>query len=74
MKDEFIPHPSSLIPHPSSFNPMFITLEGPEGAGKTTQLRGLAGFLRGRGFHVVTAREPGGTTIGDQIRHVVFGH
>ncbi|MBX7252064.1 MAG: dTMP kinase [Candidatus Promineofilum sp.] len=71
MKDEIILHPSSLIPHPSSFTPMFITLEGPEGAGKTTQLRGLAEFLRGRGFHVVTTREPGGTAIGDQIRHVL---
>ncbi len=61
----------SFILHPSSFNPMFITLEGPEGAGKTTQLRGLADFLRQRGLSVVTTREPGGTAIGDQIRHVL---
>jgi dTMP kinase len=50
---------------------MFITLEGPEGAGKTTQLRALADFLRGCGYDVVTTREPGGTAIGDQIRHVL---
>jgi len=50
---------------------MFITLEGPEGAGKTTQLRDLAGFLRHRGLSVVTTREPGGTAIGDQVRHVL---
>lgn len=50
---------------------MFITLEGPEGAGKTTQLRALADFLRGCGHDVVTTREPGGTPIGDQIRHVL---
>ena len=50
---------------------MFITLEGPEGAGKTTQLRALADFLRGCGHAVVTTREPGGTAIGDQIRHVL---
>ena len=50
---------------------MFITLEGPEGGGKTTQLRALAGFLRDCGHDVVTAREPGGTAIGDQIRHVL---
>jgi len=62
---------SSFILHPSSFNPMFITLEGPEGAGKTTQLRDLAGFLRHRGLSVVTTREPGGTAIGDQVRHVL---
>ena len=50
---------------------MFITLEGPEGAGKTTQLRALAEFLRGCGYDVVTTREPGGTAIGDQIRGVL---
>ena len=50
---------------------MFITLEGPEGAGKTTQLRALAGFLRDCGYDVVTTREPGGTAIGDQIRGVL---
>jgi dTMP kinase len=50
---------------------MFITLEGPEGAGKTTQLRALADYLRGCGYDVVTTREPGGTAIGDQIRHVL---
>ena len=50
---------------------MFITLEGPEGGGKTTQVRALAAFLRQRGLDVVTTREPGGTAIGDQIRHVL---
>ncbi len=50
---------------------MFITLEGPEGSGKTSQLVGLAGFLRQRGFPVLTTREPGGTQIGDQIRAVL---
>jgi len=50
---------------------MFITLEGPEGAGKTTQLRALAGFLRECGYDVITTREPGGTPIGDQIRGVL---
>lgn len=51
---------------------MFITLEGPEGSGKTTQVPLLADFLRGRGHRVLTTREPGGTPIGDQIRQVLF--
>lgn len=51
---------------------MFISLEGPEGSGKTSQLPGLAEFLRQQGFDLITTREPGGTSIGDQIRRVLF--
>lgn len=50
---------------------MFITLEGPEGSGKTTQLPLLADFLRQAGYTVYTTREPGGTVIGDQIRAIL---
>lgn len=50
---------------------MFITLEGPEGSGKTSQLGQFADFLREQGYEVVTTREPGGTSIGDQIRQVL---
>ena len=50
---------------------MFITLEGPEGSGKTTQARLLAAWLRDQGYQVTLTREPGGTDIGDQIRAVV---
>jgi dTMP kinase len=50
---------------------MFITLEGPEGSGKSSQIPALAEFLREQGYQVYTTREPGGTTIGDQIRAVL---
>lgn len=51
---------------------MFITLEGPEGSGKSMQIRELADFVREQGFEVLTTREPGGTFIGDQIREVIM--
>lgn len=50
---------------------MFITLEGPEGSGKTTQARELAEFLRQQGYAILTTREPGGTSIGDQVRAIL---
>lgn len=51
---------------------MFITLEGPEGSGKSMQICDLAEFLRQQGRQVLTTREPGGTFIGDQIREVIM--
>jgi dTMP kinase len=50
---------------------MFITLEGPEGSGKTSQLPKLADYLRHAEFDVLTTREPGGTSISEQIRTVL---
>lgn len=51
---------------------MFITLEGPDGSGKTKQIQPLADFLMEKGFAVFTAREPGGTAIGDQVRAILM--
>lgn len=51
---------------------MFITLEGPEGSGKTSQIEPLADFLRQLGHDVLTLREPGGSDIGEQIRSVIM--
>ena len=51
---------------------MFITFEGPEGSGKTTQIKGLAAYLCAEGRDVITTREPGGTPISDQIRTVLM--
>jgi dTMP kinase len=50
---------------------MFITFEGPDGSGKTTQLAPLAEYLTQLGHRVLITREPGGTAIGDQIRQVL---
>ncbi|OEG00274.1 dTMP kinase [Vulcanibacillus modesticaldus] len=51
---------------------LFITFEGPDGSGKTTQLQLLANYLREQGYDVVTTREPGGTHISDQIRKILL--
>lgn len=51
---------------------MFITLEGPEGSGKSCQIPGLADYVRQLGYEVLTTREPGGTAIGDQVRQVIM--
>ncbi len=51
----------------------FITLEGGEGAGKSTQARRLAEFLRSRGIEVVLTREPGGSPGAEILRHVLLG-
>lgn len=51
---------------------MFVTFEGLDGCGKSTQLEKLAGALRELGHKVVTTREPGGTEIGDRIRDLLL--
>jgi dTMP kinase len=50
---------------------LFVTFEGPDGSGKTTQIKLLAGHLQALGHDVLVTREPGGTSIGDQIRVVL---
>jgi dTMP kinase len=50
---------------------MFITLEGPEGGGKTSHIAPLADFLSTLGYTITSTREPGGTEIGDQVRAVL---
>ena len=50
---------------------MFITLEGPEGSGKTSHIPNLVRYLREKRFSVFPTREPGGTSIGEQIREVI---
>jgi dTMP kinase len=51
---------------------MFITLEGPDGSGKTSQVASLADYLRNQGYPVTVTREPGGTAISDQVRRILM--
>jgi dTMP kinase len=50
---------------------MFITLEGPEGSGKTSHIKPLTEWLTAQEYKVFATREPGGTNIGEQIRAVI---
>ena len=51
----------------------FITFEGLDRAGKTTQVREVAASLRAKGFEVTTTREPGGTALGERLREILLG-
>ncbi|MGH2418878.1 MAG: dTMP kinase [Candidatus Limnocylindria bacterium] len=57
---------------PSGARGRFITLEGPEGSGKTTAARHLAEWLRRQGVATVLTHEPGGTALGEEIRRIVL--
>ncbi len=51
---------------------LFITFEGGEGSGKTTQIARLADYLRKKGHNVLETREPGGTFVGEAIRSILL--
>jgi dTMP kinase len=60
------------LPTPAGKRGPFITLEGPDGSGKSSLLPRLALVLRSRGLDVVTTREPGSTPLGERIRALVL--
>src|SRR3989338_5624367 len=51
---------------------VFVTFEGPEGCGKSTQSKLLYDYLRMHSYDCVYTREPGGTSLGDHIRHILL--
>jgi dTMP kinase len=53
---------------------LFLSLDGVDGAGKSTQCRLLADWLRARGRDVVTCHDPGGTELGQQLRDILLHH
>ncbi len=59
-------------PSPAPARGPFITLEGPDGSGKSSLLPRLAALLRERGLDVVTTREPGSTPLGERIRSILL--
>jgi dTMP kinase len=60
------------MPPAAASTGLFLAFEGVEGAGKTTQVRLLAEYLRARGLDVVVAREPGSTPLGERVRDTVL--
>ena len=63
------------VPEPSpttTARGRFLTLDGPDGGGKTTQAARLAAWLHARGVEVVTCREPGGTALGERLRAILL--
>jgi len=62
---------NKYIIHKKGISILFITLEGPEGSGKTSHIPHLVEYLHEKGYIVFSTREPGGTPIGEQIREVI---
>jgi dTMP kinase len=62
-----------IVPYKSSNDSLFISMEGIEGSGKSTQIKSIAKFLEDNGYQVLTLREPGGTKFGEGLRSAILG-
>ncbi len=51
---------------------LFIVIEGPDGSGKTTQIKLISEYLKNKGYDIMLTREPGGTKIGEDIREIIL--
>lgn len=61
-----------MVPLPERLRGKFIVFDGPDGGGKSTQIERVVRLLDGHGVPVARAKDPGGTPIGDRIRHVLL--
>ena len=51
---------------------LFISIEGPDGSGKSTQIKNIRRFFKDKGIDIIFTREPGGTAIGERIRRIIL--
>ncbi|MFT3882899.1 MAG: dTMP kinase [Gemmatales bacterium] len=74
MSETRLPSLPYTVPMPTHHVPsgLFLSLDGVDGAGKSTQMKLLADWLRTEGYTVTTCRDPGGTHAGDKIRHLLL--
>lgn len=63
----------SLYRTPETPGSLFLSLEGIEGSGKTTQIKEIESYLGSKGLRVLTLREPGGTLFGEKLREAILG-
>ncbi len=67
-----IPELKSFYRSPVTPESFFLSLEGIEGSGKTTQIKYIETFLKEKGYRVLTLREPGGTAFGEKLREAIL--
>lgn len=58
--------------NPETPGSLFLSLEGIEGSGKTTQIKAIESFVKNKGMRVLTLREPGGTNFGEKLREAIL--